>query len=127
LPYDERRRIVSARGMAVWDVLAECRRKGSLDSAIEAASERVNDFAQFFRAHRSVEVVFFNGHKAEAAFRRHVLAAIGERGRELRFVRLPSTSPAHAGRTFGEKLSQWRAVVRALEERERKAIRAKMG
>jgi G:T/U-mismatch repair DNA glycosylase len=35
-------------------------------------------------------------------------------GRDIRFARLPSTSPAHAGRSFEEKLAAWRAVARAL-------------
>ena len=41
---------------------------------------------------------------------------VAELGREFRYARLPSTSPAHAGRTFDEKLAAWRAVARAAEE-----------
>ena len=35
LPYAERRRILCAQGVAVWDVLRECQRQGSFDAAIE--------------------------------------------------------------------------------------------
>ena len=115
-PYGERRRILCARGVAVWDVLRECQREGSLDAAIEVDSESPNDFVMFLGAHRHIHSVFFNGQKAEAAFRRHVLPLLGEFEREFRYVRLPSTSPAHAGRSFAQKLAAWRAVTRALKK-----------
>jgi len=114
LPYDERQRLLRENGLAVWDVLRECQRKGSLDTAIRADSEAANDFVTFFRAHPGIRAVFFNGHKAEAAFRRHVLDDVTVLGRDLEFARLPSTSPAHAGRSFSQKLAAWRAVCRAL-------------
>jgi hypoxanthine-DNA glycosylase len=110
LAYGERQRILCARGVAVWDVLRQCYREGSLDAAIRGDSEAANDFVAFFRAQRSIHTVFFNGRKAESAFRRHVLEQIAELGREFRYVRLPSTSPAHAGRSFEQKLAAWRQL-----------------
>lgn len=118
LPYEERKQILCARGVAVWDVLKECYREGSLDSAIEIESEEPNDFVGFFRTHRQVRAVFFNGHKAESLYRRHVLPTLARLDFELHYERLPSTSPAHAGRNFEEKLAAWRAVERALARRE---------
>jgi hypoxanthine-DNA glycosylase len=114
--YDERKRILCAHGVAVWDVLRECHREGSLDSDIQVASEAPNDFVAFFRSHPKIKSVFFNGHRPEAMFRRHVLPTLLELDREFRYERLPSTSPAHAGRSFEQKLAAWRAVARALEE-----------
>ena len=116
--YEDRQRILREHGLAVWDVLRECSREGSLDAAIRVESESANDFVMFFRRHPRVHSVFFNGQKAETAFRRHALPHVEELGRNLRYVRLPSTSPAHAGRTFDEKLAAWRAVSRALKSRE---------
>ncbi len=118
LPYEERKRILCASGVAVWDVLRECHRAGSLDSAIEVESEAANDFAGFFRTHRRIHAVFFNGQKAEGLFRRHVLPVLGGLGCKLAFERLPSTSPAHAGRNFDEKLTAWRVVERAVGTQE---------
>ena len=100
-----------AEGVAVWDVLRECYREGSLDSDIQIESESHNDFATFFRRHPQIGSVFFNGQKSESLFRRHVLPTIADLDRKFRYVRLPSTSPAHAGRSFEEKLAAWRAVV----------------
>jgi hypoxanthine-DNA glycosylase len=93
---------------------AGCRREGSLDTAIRDESELANDFVAFFRAHPGIGTIFFNGQKAETTFRRHVLPLMAELDRELHYVRLPSTSPAHAGRSFQQKLAAWRAVRRAL-------------
>ena len=111
LPYEERRRIVCDQGLAVWDVLRACHREGSLDAAIRRDTERPNDFVTFFREHPQIRAVFFNGTKAETAFRGHVLAKLQELSRDIRFVRLPSTSPAHAGKSFAEKLAAWKAVA----------------
>lgn len=109
LPYGERCDRLRRAGVAVWDVLKSCRREGSLDAAIEASSERPNDFAGFFANHPELWLVAFNGQKAEAAFRKHVLPKLGDVvASRLAFARLPSTSPAHAGRSYDEKLAQWR-------------------
>ena len=116
LPYDERRQILTEHGVAVWDVLRECYREGSLDTSIRVESELPNDIAAFLRQHRQVSTIFFNGGKAENAFRRHALPAVAELDREFRYTRLPSTSPAHAGRTFAQKLAAWLAVSRALRK-----------
>ena len=110
-PYAQRKRRLTARGIAVWDVLEECQRHGSMDHAIDASSERPNDFAAFFARHPRIARVFFNGHTAEALFCRHVLRELGARAAALEFTRLPSTSPAHAGRSLAEKLAAWRAVA----------------
>jgi double-stranded uracil-DNA glycosylase len=114
VPYKVRRRLLQQRKLAVWDVLGECHRAGSLDTAIDAESEMPNDFAAFFRQHRRIQYVFFNGTKAETAYRRHALANVEKLGRQFSYTRLPSTSPAHAGRTLDEKLTAWRAVADAL-------------
>jgi hypoxanthine-DNA glycosylase len=114
LPYEARKIILIKRRVAVWDVLQSCRRAGSLDTAIERDTETPNDFATFFGEHRQVTAVFFNGQKAETAFRCHVFHTLDPLRRELQFVRLPSTSPAHAGRSFKEKLQAWRSVAVAL-------------
>jgi hypoxanthine-DNA glycosylase len=114
VPYEDRKRILCKSGVAVWDVLRECHREGSLDSAIEVDSEVANDFLAFLAGHRRIHSIFFNGTRAETAFRRHALASVAESHGSIRYTRLPSTSPAHAGRNFAQKLAAWRAVKRAV-------------
>jgi len=112
LPYPERAAALRASGIALWDVLASCARAGSLDSDIDDATIVPNDFAGFFARHRGITRVFFNGAKAEHAYRKFVLPNGEEDGRIYR--RLPSTSPAHAAMSFEQKLAAWRAVADAL-------------
>lgn len=107
LPYAERVDRLTRTGVAVWDVLAQCRRPGSLDANIDRASEEVNDLVLFAQAHPRLRAVCFNGGKAWSAFRRHVDAdALPGLARH----RLPSTSPAHAALDFAAKLAAWQIV-----------------
>jgi hypoxanthine-DNA glycosylase len=107
LPYPERLRALVAAQIALWDVLATCERKSSLDSHIR--NEKANDFAAFFAQHPHITHVYFNGAKAEQSFKRFVLGR--QKLPPLEFVRLPSTSPAHAGMRYEEKLRVWREAI----------------
>ncbi len=109
LPYPERADRLAASGIALWDVLHACTRPGSLDTAIDHDTAEPNDFAAFFAAQPGIRHVFFNGSAAAALFRRHCRLPPGAAG-----TRLPSTSPAHAGRTLADKLAAWQAVADAL-------------
>ena len=107
--YSERTAALVRCKVAVWDVLAACVREGSLDSDIDDDTVVANDFAAFFHSHPHVRRVCFNGAKAENVYRKHVLPQLGSR-RVLDYVRLPSTSPAHAGMPLTAKLEAWRMV-----------------
>ena len=107
--YADRVQALRSAGIAVWDVLQCCERSGSLDSAILRRSEVANDFETFRQQHPGVRTVVFNGATAEAAFRRHCRALLDDP--HLTFVRLPSTSPAHASLRFDAKLTAWRAAL----------------
>ncbi len=110
LPYAKRCDRLADSGVALWDVIGRCEREGSLDAAIRNATLQPNDFASFLADHPDLRHVFFNGGKAEEVFRRRVLPTLGERGRQLRFTRLPSTSPAYAVMTFEQKCEAWREI-----------------
>lgn len=106
--YPQRLAALGASGIALWDVLQSCEREGSLDTAIDAASAIPNDFNGFFFRHPGIRRVFFNGATAERYYRQKVLSTLEPRS--LTYLRLPSTSPAHAGRSYQEKLQAWRAT-----------------
>lgn len=110
LPYMHRVEILTANRIALWDVLAAAERPGSLDSSIVRASARANDFAAFFRAHPQISRVYFNGRKAEDLYRRFVLPGVSAEFAAIRYVSMPSTSPAHAGMPFAEKLVRWKRI-----------------
>lgn len=107
--YATRVSALRAAHIALWDVLQSCTREGSLDAQIARASEVPNDFAGFFASHPNICRVYFNGSKAETAFRQRVLPQID--ASRLQFIRLPSTSPAHAAQSRAEKLAAWRVIL----------------
>src|SRR5262245_16770817 len=108
--YARRKAGLKRARVALWDVLASCVRPGSLDADIEEDSIRVNDFAAFLAAHPGIRRVCFNGRKAESAWRRRV-APMLPKSRMLEYRLLPSTSPAHAGMGYREKLKVWGKAI----------------
>lgn len=114
LEYADRLEKLLAHGIGMWESLKSCRRSGSLDSAIIAASMQPNDFNAFYAAHPQVTHVFFNGGTSAAVYQRHVLPHLSKKFDHIRHQRLPSTSPAHAGMSYPQKLAAWRVVLDGL-------------
>ncbi|MCD9028630.1 DNA-deoxyinosine glycosylase [Luteimonas sp. BDR2-5] len=106
LAYAARIAKLQATGIALWDVIAECVRPGSLDARIRAGSVVVNDLPGFLARYPGISRICFNGATAETLFRRHVLPRLAD---APTLMRLPSTSPAHAAMGFADKLAAWRA------------------
>ena len=113
LPYPQRLKKLAARGIILWDVLRAAERKGSLDSAIHPRRAEPNDIPALLARHPDLRRIVFNGAAAERLFRRYAAAACGDRLAGVDQVRLPSTSPAHASRSFEDKLALWRAALAA--------------
>jgi hypoxanthine-DNA glycosylase len=105
LEYAQRASRVLAHRVGIWDVIDACRRPGSLDADIR--DPRPNDFAVLRRLAPRLRQVLFNGGTAGRFARRFAAAGFGT-------AVLPSSSPAHAGRSYEQKLALWRA---ALQER----------
>jgi double-stranded uracil-DNA glycosylase len=106
-PYEKRLEALKAADIALWDVLHSCHREGSLDVAIETDSIEVNNFMAFFDKHPDIRVVCFNGAVAERYYQRYVLL----KPDFISYIRLPSTSPAHAALSFEQKISAWREAI----------------
>lgn len=102
LPYAERLPRLLAHGVGLWDVLGECEREGSLDSAIRKPA--ANDFQRLRTLCPLLETVGFNG-QASGKFAPQFDAA------GYRTVVLPSSSPAHMALSFAQKLDLWRALA----------------
>src|SRR4051812_42271948 len=56
-PYPQRLAALQEAGVALWDVLQECEREGSLDTAIVPASELPNDFLWLFSTYPAIQRV----------------------------------------------------------------------
>jgi len=106
LPYRQRLARLRERGLGLWDIYAECRREGSLDSAIEHAV--LNDLASLRLRAPGLRAVAHNGGESARAMR--ITAALG-----VPVLRLPSTSPANASWSFERKLAAWRAAFEACD------------
>ncbi len=104
LAYAERAARVLAHGVGIWDVLDICRRPGSLDAHIR--DPRPNDFLALRQLAPKLHLVLFNGGTAGRFARQFVAAGFAT-------AVLPSSSPAHAGRSFEQKLALWRSAMRA--------------
>jgi hypoxanthine-DNA glycosylase len=104
LPYARRLQRLRAHGLGLWDVIAACRREGSLDSSIREA--QYNDLARLRRRAPSLVAVAHNGGESARAMR-----VTGQLG--LQVYRLPSSSPANASWSFERKLAAWREVFMA--------------
>ncbi len=110
-PYGTRVQTLVRQGVAVWDVLKCCVRRGSLDSSIQPASMVANNFRQFFLRCPQLRHLCFNGSTAETLFQKLVAPKLGTLLSEVNRVRLPSTSPAHATLSVARKSEVWRASL----------------
>ncbi|MCB2426601.1 DNA-deoxyinosine glycosylase [Methylophaga pinxianii] len=113
LDYQQRCDLLKQKQIAVWDVLKSCLRPGSLDQHIETESMVANDFVTFLQQHSSINQIFFNGGKAEQVFKRYVLNQLETAQISLNYLRLPSTSPAHAAMSYTQKQQIWHQALSA--------------
>ena len=99
LAYEDRVDRLAARRIALWDVVGEGSRIGSLDAAIRGATP--NQLYDYAADHPRLGAIAFNG-KTAARLGRAVLGDIV--GIEL--IDLPSSSPAYT-LAFGDKAKRW--------------------
>lgn len=102
--YNEKKRFLIKHNIALWDVLKNCEREGSLDSKIK--NETANDFAGFLDQYPNLKYVAFNGTKAYKSFKKHVGFDLKP---NLKYFQLQSTSPANTKR-LEEKIKEWKII-----------------
>ena len=112
--YSDRVSCLAGRGIMLWDVVHSAHRVGSLDSSIKTPGLQVNKFS-FLLDSKSVKLIAFNGAAAEKYFNRYVVPDLTQRGVDAsmlpKMIKLPSTSPANAGFSFEQKLSEWQLIA----------------
>ena len=99
LDYDWRLDRLAARGVALWDVVGEALRRGSLDGALREV--QANPLATYVEGHPRLRAIAFNGQTAARLGRR----ALGDRAR-LHLIDLPSSSPAYT-LAYPAKAARW--------------------
>ena len=101
--YAERLAALRARGVGLWDTVAEAERIGSLDAAIRLPIHA--DLSGLAAALPDLRAIAFNGGKA-AHLGRRILADLDG----IALIDLPSSSPAHA-RPLAEKRQAWAVLA----------------
>src|SRR5690606_1190911 len=104
LTYNEKKALLLKTKIGIWDVAHKANRKGSLDSAIE--DEEPNDLDNFFTKHKNLKVIGFNGTKSQALFDKYF-----DRKSDLKYISLPSTSPANTSIDFDSICKLWRQIL----------------
>ncbi|WP_176079045.1 DNA-deoxyinosine glycosylase [Paraburkholderia tuberum] len=105
MAYSTRLETLLEHHIGLWDVVAEARRAGSLDSRIRDHAS--NDLIALIDTLPKLATIAFNGGTAAKIG----IKALGERGVQYRLVRLPSSSPAHASVSYAQKLDIWRRLT----------------
>lgn len=105
IDYDAKMAMLTANGIAIWDVAHRADRVGSLDSAIR--NEEPNDIATFIVTHPHLKTIAFNGKKAEQLYNRYF-----ERFAHLKYLSLPSTSPANAACRIDALIEKWKEITK---------------
>nr|WP_042688140.1 DNA-deoxyinosine glycosylase [Candidatus Glomeribacter gigasporarum] len=101
LDYAARLERMLAHRIGLWDIVAACERQGSLDTAIRNAT--LNGLDQLRQCAPGLGKICFNG--ATAGRLAPMMRAAG-----YQTLILPSSSPAHAARSFEQKLERWREI-----------------
>jgi hypoxanthine-DNA glycosylase len=101
--YEDRKTLLHKHHLALWDVAETAEREGGLDSKI--VNERPHDLDGFLDDHKKIELVCFNGQKTSVLFDKYFI-----RRKTIRYMTLPSTSPANAAIGWTALLVLWSSI-----------------
>lgn len=96
----EKKDFLLLNGIALWDVISECKIKGSSDSTIKDVIP--NDLNVVFK-HCSILKIFANG---TTTYNLYMKLCFSKYGREI--IQLPSTSAANAKKSLEELIFDWK-------------------
>lgn len=132
LSIDEKKMLLQKTHIALWDMVASCKRKGSLDENIREST--LNDIGPLIEQNQCIERILLNGRRAAELFFRNVyhlhgaLPGIGsaisweyQNGKPIQVFSLPSTSPVPSRqfRNLADKLPLWERALREGERNQR--------
>lgn len=100
---EEKKQLILANGLALWDSIASCEITGSSDASIRNA--RANDIG-IILDNCKIEGIYCNGRKSHELYCKYIEP---ETGRSA--VCLPSTSPANAQWTLEKLIEAWSVIT----------------
>ena len=98
--YQQKKELLYKNKIGLWDVAHSAHREGSLDSNIK--DESPNDIEGLIKNYDSIKVIGFNGKKSEKMFYKYFTENL-----EIKYVPLPSTSPANMAISFEDICARW--------------------
>ena len=98
----EKKAMLLAHRIALWDVIQSCDITGSSDSSIRNVVP--NDLREILD-HSQVERIFVNGKTAEKYYIKYTEPVLGRKA-----ICLPSTSPANAAWGIDRLIEEWRQI-----------------
>ena len=98
--YQQKKELLYKNKIGLWDVAHSAHREGSLDSNIK--DETPNDIEGLINNYGSIKVIGFNGKKSEKMFYKYFTENL-----EIKYVPLPSTSPANMAISFEDICARW--------------------
>lgn len=96
----EKKAMLLAHQVAVWDVIASCSIEGSSDASIRDV--RPNDISRILET-ADIQKIFANGTKAHDLYRGYIYPVI-----QREIIKLPSTSPANAAYSVERLAGIWK-------------------
>lgn len=102
---EQKRAMLLANHVAVWDVIASCEITGSSDASIRDV--KPNDLSCILSG-ADIRAIYTNGSKAYELYRKYIYPVNGRMAYPL-----PSTSPANAGYSLEQLVEKW-SVIRNL-------------
>ncbi len=102
---EEKKAMLTANHIALWDVIHSCEITGSSDSSIKNVVP--NDISMILK-NAPIEKIFVNGKKAEQMYKKYIEPETG-----ISATVLPSTSPANAAISLAELEEKWKIIIRS--------------
>ena len=100
---EEKKAMLLAHRIALWDVIQSCDIKGSSDSSIK--NVQPTDIGMILEK-TNVTQIYANGNKAGQLYKRYQFPVTG-----IEATVLPSTSPANAAWLFDRLCEAWRVIL----------------
>lgn len=109
--HPERMRALADARVGLWDVIGQCRRRGSLDADIVRGSEVPNALPELIATLPQLRLVACNGAAAFQAFQRFIAPQLPA---PVPVLSMPSTSPANAAFSLPRLRQAWQPVAETL-------------
>lgn len=103
----EKKALLHANKIALWDVIASCEITGSADSSIKNVT--ANDISEILQT-ADIQNIYVNGKTAEKYFKKYLESKAHQTA-----ICLPSTSPANAAWSVERLTESWRVLLKDLQ------------